>query len=411
MNVKWYRDNDLIEEQDYTVDDANYFCDTQVQAYNKIVITINNMTRANRFLKVFNIDDGITRTFYNDELENADIIEEITENNQAININEAQLIILPKTNTGVLFQRTLPFGIYRNGVLIGKYFVDTSTSNTDKTIYKLKLSDYISMLNGQTYLGGQYNNVTVATLIADILGDIPYELDQTLGARTITGYLGIMNKREALREVAFCTNAIVDTSRVEKIVIKPLPTTVSEIVGEDRIIDIESTQQNIITTYTLNTSILTSTTTSADDLFSGAISGTQMVVFDSPHYNLTISSGGTIVSSNINYAIISGNGNVTLKGKAYTEVVNSQSKDNPYAVSSDLEKVETFETSLTCNEIDILDELEFIEFKIKSTFMMEDIKVGDLITLNGKECRVMTLEYTLEQTNIYAVAELEAYYE
>lgn len=410
MNVKWYRDTTLIEDQDYTVDDANYFCDTQVQAYNKIVITIGNMTRANRFLKVFNIDDGITRTFYNDELVNADIIEEITENNQAININEAQLTILPNTTTGVLFQRTLPISIYRNGELVGKFFVDTSTSNTDKSMYKLKLSDYISMLNGQTYLGGLYNNVTVASLVADILGDIPYELDSTLGAYTISGYLGIMNKREALREVAFSTNAIVDTSRVEKLVIKPLPSLASSIVGEDRIINVESTQQNIVTKYTLNTTVLTNTTTSADDLFSGTISGTQMIAFDSPHYNLTIS-GGTIITSNINYAIISGTGAVTLKGKAYTEVVNSQSKDNPYAVSSDLEKVETFETTLTCNEINILDVLEFIEFKIKSTFKMEDIKVGDLISLNGKECRVMTLEYTLEQTNIYVVAELEAYYE
>lgn len=42
---------------------------------------------------------------------------------------------------------------------------------------------------------------------------------------------------------------------------------------------------------------------------------------------------------------------------------------------------------------------------------MEDVKVGDLISLNDKECRVMTLEYTLDQTNIYAKAELEAYYE
>ena len=64
MNVKWYRDTTLLEDQAYTVDDANYFCDTQVQAYNKIVITIGNMTKPNRLLKVFNIDDGITRTFF-----------------------------------------------------------------------------------------------------------------------------------------------------------------------------------------------------------------------------------------------------------------------------------------------------------------------------------------------------------
>jgi len=410
MNVKWYRDTTLIEEQNYTVDSSNYFCDTQVQAYNKIVITINNMTKANRFLKIFNIDDGIVRTFYNDELENADLIEEITQNNQALNINEANITILPKVTTGVLFQRTLPFSLYRNGELVGKFFVDTSTANADKSLYKLKISDYISMLDGQTYLGGKYSSVTVADLVADILGDIPYSLDASLGSKTITGYLGIMSKREALREVAFCINAVVDTSREEKITIKPMPSTVSAIVGEDKIISIQSTQQNIITKYEVNTTLLTNTTEAADDLFSGTISGTQMILFDSPHYNLTIS-GGTITASNINYAIITGSGSVTLKGKAYVEVVDSQSKSNPYAVSSDLEKVETYEKTLTCNEINILDALSFVEFKIKSTFEMGDVKVGDLITLNDKDCRVMSLDYTLAQTNIYAQAELEAYYE
>ena len=410
MNVKWYRDTTLIEEQDYTVDSAEYFCDTQVQAYNKIVITINNMTRANRFLKIFNIDDGIVRTFYNDELENIDLIEEITQNNQALNINEAELRILPKVNTGVLFQRTLPFSIYRNGELVGKFFVDTSTANSNKSLYKLKISDYISMLDGQTYLGGKYSNVTVANLVADILGDIPYDLDASLSSKTITGYLGIMSKREALREVAFSINAVIDTSRSEKIIIKPMPSAVSAEVGEDKILSFESTQQNIITEYEVNTTILTNTTEAADDIFSGTISGTQMIVFDSPRYSLSIT-GGSITASNINYAIITGNGAVTLKGKAYVEVVNSQSKTNPYAVSSDLQKVETYETTLICNEIDVLNLLSFVEFKIKSTFMMEDIQVGDLIELNEKECRVMSLEYSLEQTNIYATAELEAYYE
>ena len=42
---------------------------------------------------------------------------------------------------------------------------------------------------------------------------------------------------------------------------------------------------------------------------------------------------------------------------------------------------------------------------------MGTVKVGDLISLNGQTCRVMQLSYDLKQTNIYANAELEAYYE
>ena len=411
MNVKWYRDTTLLEDQTYTVDSANYFCDTQVQAFNKVVITIRNMTKANRFLKIFNIADGITRQFYNDELENVEIIEQITDNNEALNINEASLQILPANNTGVLFQRTLPFSIYRNDVLYGQFFVNSSTSNTDKTLYKLKVSDYIKTLEGQTYLGGLYNGVTASTIIAEILDDIPYTLDAGLGAKTITGYLPILTKREALRQVAFCINAIVDTSRADNIVIKPTPSTVSATLGKDKIINIDTTQENIVTKITLETTILSTKNASADTILSEKINGTTSIIFDNPMFDLSIT-GGTIVTSNLNYAIISGTGStVTLTGKEYVQATKQESKDNPYTVTTDIAKVETYQTTLVCDGESIIDNLNFVEYKIKSTFKMGDIKVGDLISLNGQTCRVMTLSYDIAQTNIYCNAELEAYYE
>lgn len=414
MNVKWYRGNNtVIEDQTYTVDSASYFCDTQVQAYNKIKITINNMTKADRYLKIFNIADGITRQFYNEELENVEIIEQITNNNQALNINESQLVILPANDTGVLFQRTLPFSIYRNSVLFGKYYIDTSTSNTDKTLYKLKVCDYINTLESQPYLGGIYNQITMSSLIADIMGDIPYTLDATAGAYTISGYLPILNKREALREVAFCTNTFVDTSRSDTLQIKPLPTSSNRTVTPAEILNIETTQKNITTKIELSTTTLvTKKNTQADDIYEGKINGkTITVTFDNPMFNLSIT-GGTIVSSNCNYAIITGTATTTtLTGKQYQMAEATQSKTNSYAVATDIEKIESYETTLTCDDINIMDALSFVEFSIKSKFKMDTTKVGDLISLNGETCRVLSLDYKLDQTEIYADAELEAYYE
>lgn len=382
-----------------------------MQAYNKVVITIGNMTRANRFLKIFNIADGITRQFYNDELENVEIIEQITDNNQALNINEASLRILPKLTTGVLFQRTLPFSIYRNNELYGKFYIDKSIANTDQTLYDITVSDYIKILEAQTYLGGLYNNITVANLIADILGDIPYTLDATLGTYTISGYLPILTKREALRQVAFITNAYIDTSRADTIKINPLPTTISATKTTADIINIETTQENITTKIELNTQQLTTKNAETDEIFNGALSGNKMIVFDAPKFNLSIT-GGTIVSSNINYAIISGTGaNVVLSGKTYEQYVSVASKTNAYTVSTDIEKIDSYDTTLICNDVATIDALNFIEFKIKSIFKMGTVKVGDLISLNGRTCRVMQLSYDLKQTNIYANAELEVYYE
>lgn len=412
MTVAWYRGSTLITSETYNVDSASYFCDTQVSAYNKVVITIGNMTKPNRFLKIFNIADGITRQFYNEELENVEIIEQITNNVEALNINEASLKILPENTTGVLFQRTLPFSIYRNEVLLGQFFINTSTSNTDKTLYNIKVNDYINVLEGQTYLGGLYTNKTVSSLIAEILGSIPYTLDSTLGAKTVSGYLPILNKREALRQVAFCINALVDTSRSDNIIIKPLPTTVTRTIPKSEIISIETTEENITTKIELSTtSLVTKKRQEADDLFEGKLNGgTTSIIFDSPKFDLSITNG-TINSSNLNYAIITGTGTTTtLSGKEYQVASSTSSKTNPYVVTTDVEKLQSYESTLTC-DTPIINNLNFIQYKIKSVFMMRDTKVGDLVNLNGQKCRVMSLSYDAGQTTIYCQAELEAYYE
>lgn len=412
MNVKWYRGTTLITSVDYTVDSARYFCDTPVQAYNKVVITINNMSKPHRMLKIFNISDGLTRQFYNDELVNVEIIEQITTNNQALNINESKLKILPANTTGVLFQRTLPFSIYRNSDLYGKFYIDTSTSNTYKTIYDIKVSDEIRTLENQEFMGGIYNNVTMASLIASIMGDIPYTLDSTAGAYTVSGYLPILNRREALRQVVFATGTFVDTSRSDRIVIKPLPTTVSRTLTDAEVLSINTTQTNITTRLELNTITLVSKkNTATDDIYEGRINGkTTTIRFDNPMFDLTIT-GGTIVSSNCNYATITGTASTTtLQGKEYQMSGFTQTKVNEYAVTTDVEKLESYETTLTCSNINIMDYLLFEEFKIKSKFLMGSTKVGDLVSLDGKACRVLCLDYDLKQTQIYADAELEAYY-
>ena len=410
MTVTWYRGDTQLEQQTYNVDSAMYFCDAQVSAYNKIVISISNMIRPNRYLKIFNIYDGVTRNFYNEEIENLSIIEQIDSNNTALAINEGVTDILPANTTGVQFQRTLPFMIYRNEVLYGKFFINTSTANTDKTIYKIKVNDWISILEGQTYLGGTYSSTSISTILSELMGDVPYTLDASLSSKTITGYLPVLNKREALRQIAFAINAMIDTSRSEAVDIKPMPSTVSQSLGASDIVSIESTQQNITTKYVLNVKTLTTTSESADVIFQDTISGTTTVLFSQPMYDLSIT-GGSIVSSNINYAIISGSGAVTLSGKSYEPVDNQFEKANSFAIATDIEKEQIFNTTIVSDIQTMLNNLHFVDYKIKSKFKMGTVRVGDMISLNGTTCRVTRLSYDITQTNIYCQAEMEAYYE
>ena len=407
MNVKWYRDDVLLSEKNYIVDSALYFCNNKVTAYNKIVITIVSTNNPYRYLKIFNITDGIIRNFYQDELENVDIIEETSTKNETLSINNTSISIINKNDIGILFQRTLPFKVYRDNTLYGCFFIDISSSNAKKTFYTISANDYIGLLEYQMHLGGMYSNIAVSNLIADILGDIPYELDSELGDKTLTGYLPIQTKREALRQVIFSVGGMIDTSRNESIIIKPLPTVISSELNKDKIIDIKTTELAITTSIELNTHKY-KVNSEETELFNDSLNGTLYLTFGEPIHDLTIT-GGTILTSGTNYATIQGNGIVILTGKGYDDIVETISKSNPAVATTDLQKVETHETTLNCNSIELLNSLKFVKSNIDVTFNMTAEKVGDLVSVNGITCRIISLNYDAKQTNIYASSKMEVY--
>ncbi|MBQ8298668.1 MAG: hypothetical protein IJX99_02190 [Clostridia bacterium] len=407
MNVKWYRDNELLSEKDYVVDNAIYFCNNQVIAFNKVVVTITSINNAYRFLKIFNISDGIIRTFFQDELENVDILEEISTKNETLSINNTSVNIINKNDIGILFQRTLPFKVYRDDTLYGCFFIDTSSSNTKKTFYTISANDYIGLLEYQMHLGGMYFNITVSDLITDILGDIPYELDESIKNKTITGYLPIQTKREALRQVVFSIGGMVDSSRSEKLIIKPLSNEIDSYLGNDRIVNVKTTELAITTVIELNTHKY-KINSEETELFNDTLSGTTYLTFSSPMHDLKIT-GGTILNSGTNYATIQANGSVILTGQGYDDVVETIKKTNSATSTTDLEKVETHETTLNCNSNELLDSLKFVKSNVDITFRMITEKVGDLIDINGTVCRIKSLSFSAEQKNIYASSKMEVY--
>lgn len=408
MNVKWYRNETLLSEEDYIVDSANYFCNNEVVAFNKVVITITSTNNPYRFLKIFNISDGIIRRFYQDELENVDIIEEVSPKNESLSINNVSVSLINKNDIGILFQRTLPFKVYRDDTLYGCFFIDTSSSNTNKTFYTISANDYIGLLEYQTHLGGIYSNIEVSNLIADILGNIPYELDENIGSKLLTGYLPIQTKREALRQVIFAVNGMIDTSRSEKIVIKSLPNEITAFIENDKIVSVKTTELAITTAIELNTHKY-KVNSEETELFNDTLNGTTYLTFSNPMHDLKIT-GGTILLSGTNYATIQGNGTVVLTGKGYDDVVETISKNNQNTATTDLQKIESHETTLNWNPTELLASLKFVKANMDVNFNMTAEKVGDLVNINGTTCRIKTLSYDAKQKNIFAIAKMEVYY-
>ena len=405
VNIKWYRDTELLVSKDFTPNASKYFFHQDVVAYNKIVITFRKTNIGFRYLRIFFIEDGIVREFYKDELKNLKIIEEVSSNTENLSMNTLDIELNSKSDVGVLFQKTLPMKLYRDNALVGAFFIDRAEKENIAT-YKIEAVDYIGLIENEKFLGGMYTNELVSNIVANILGTIPYQLDNTIGKRTITGFIDIQSKREALQKVIFSAGGIVDCSRNECIAIKPLDNTIKSVLGKDKIVSIKEEIESITTSIELVQHRYTAQSEESE-IFNDTITGETLITLGAPYHSLRIS-GGTLLTVGTNYAVISGSGTVILYGKGYEDNTVITSKNNPLTVSTDVRKVKTYDTTLICNEINLLDKLNFVAKILKIKFKMSNNEmVGDMINVLGENARILCLEYSINTPSIYALAELE----
>ena len=59
VNIKWYQGGTLKEDKDFSPNASTYFCQAQVESYNKVVITINSTNLPGRRAKLEHIVFGI----------------------------------------------------------------------------------------------------------------------------------------------------------------------------------------------------------------------------------------------------------------------------------------------------------------------------------------------------------------
>lgn len=232
VNVKWYRDSTLLSDEDYTVNNAVYFCENTVERFNKVVITFQKTNNPYRYLKIEDIIWGTGRTFDENVLREVNLLEDVSLTSEEIRINTLDFTLSNKQDVAFTFQKTQPLKFTRNNELLGVFFIDSAVRKS-KTIWELKTVDYIGVLDKIPFDGGTYSNVTVSTLISTILGNrIPYNLNSSLANITLSGTLEKCSKREALLQVAFAICAIVDCSRSESINIYPASSTVVSNIEE-----------------------------------------------------------------------------------------------------------------------------------------------------------------------------------
>ena len=338
LNVKWYRDDALLADEDFTPDAWAFQCIHEVKLFNRIVVTFRAMSKPCRYLKLQGVAFGITREFGPKELRNVGLYQAASPISEELEINTMDFTLSSKDSVPYMFQRKQPLEAYHGGALQGVFYISSSKRVGEK-IYEIQSSDMVGLLDESNHKGGVYNNVAFSALLAEILAGYEYELDPSLADVRLSGWLPIATRRENLAQAAFAAGAVVDTSGSKRMRIFPAHTEISASFGGDRVYEGGSIDTSALVTAVEITEHKYAAGTDQQELFSDALNGTAEITFSEPMHSLRIT-GGTIGESGANYAVIAGTGGtVVLTGLKYNHTTRTIAVVNPNVSSADIANI------------------------------------------------------------------------
>ena len=339
LNIKWYRDNQLIDEEDFTPDNSVYFCEKKVSNFDKVKISFYKMNMPDNRLKIRGIEFGYGTMFLGGELQNVYITQEMNPITSELGINTTDFILVSKSKREYTFQERQPIKTYFNGQLKSSTFVKSSKRNA-KNVWEVQSEDYIGLMDDVTFYGGMYNGeVNAYELLVEIFNTakIPYTINEDLKDKLIYGYLPIATCRDALMQVAFAVQNVVDTSEREDVIVYKLQSDVKQKIPLERI----SQGQNFTTSSDVSRVELTVHTYAEAALeeivlYDASKSGTGkniFIKFSQPMHDIYIrplDGNNKIIESHVNYAIINASSeDCILRGDYYHHTTEKIGKDNP----------------------------------------------------------------------------------
>lgn len=352
INIKWYQGGALLDEKDFTPDNAVYFCREYVSNFDKVVITFKSINMPYNRLKLRSIDYGYGTVFYGDELGNVKIIQEIDPISSQIAINTCDFTLNSKSDIVYSFQRRQPLGIYFEGKLKATTFVKNSKREAQRR-WKVESEDYIGLLDRIAFYGGIYKSVRAKGLIEEIhnLSGVPFEMSLEFNNSFVTGYIPFTTCREALMQIAFAIGAVVDTSNSENVKIYKLSDEITQTISKKRTkqgqnFDDEETVTGVEVTEHSYKAVSESTT--AYEAEEEGTGNDILVKFAEPLHDLSITNG-TITSSGANYAVINANTGCVLSGQKYEHLTSAKRKNNPNVLANDVERILAIENATLVN--------------------------------------------------------------
>lgn len=331
VNIKWYREGDLLSEKDFKPTGYLYFCYNNVDYYDQVVVTFQKTSKPFRNVYLTRIDYGLQRIFRDDEIKEIECYQEINAISEEVSINVLNFTVRSKTDIMFNFQKRQQMRLYFDEAILGVFYLQ-SGSRRSITDYRMETQDAMGVLDGNQFFGGLYNGIKAKDLIDQIMvgEEFDYYLDDFLQDMPIYGYLPVCTKREAMAQIAFALGAIIDTSYSLRLYIYPKQ---EELTGEFRKSDIFAGTVNVdhgeIVTGVRVLAHSYEPLQEQAELYKAELTGEALVTFSEPYHTLEVT-GGNISRCGDNYAYLIGTGEeVILKGKKYDHRTVTVQKENP----------------------------------------------------------------------------------
>lgn len=378
LTIKWYRNNELINQANFEPTSAFYFCKNYVENFDKVEIIFNSMNMPYNRLKLRAIDYGHGTVFYGEELLKVIIKQSLNPLSTQIEINTCDFTLASQTDE-YSFQNKQPLSISFNDNLIATTFV-SSSKRTARKIWEVQSEDYIGIMDGVNFYGGMYTNQNAYALMKDIFdtAKVPYEIDDSLQNVSVSGHIKYTSCRDALMQVAFATKTVVDTTKSAVVKVYKLSNTVKQSIPLDRI----KTDQTLTKGATVTEVHLTSHTyqpnnevekpmwpydSQGEPMINAEIGKEYFITFSEPLHDLALT-GATMIDSGVNFAKFTATSVwVELTGKKYNHTTKEVIKRNPTVLATELDNIVKIENATLVSDNNIDDLLNFCYNEIIKT--------------------------------------------
>lgn len=267
IGVSWYQGGAVKDSGVFYPTSAQYALENTVEAFDKIVISINKTHLPRRRAKLEYIGIGIIREFDGAELTGASFIHEIDLISSVVPVNVMDASFHSSTDTDYIFQKKQPVEAYAGENLIGVYYIEGG-ERTGARDYNISCQDAIGTLDLDTYAGGVwFADTPLPDIVSAVVnGAFVLDISSDLTNVKLRGAIPQCTKREALQHIAFAAGACIDTSGTAKIkLFKPQTGTGAEIPASETYIGGTVATSDIVTAVSLTAYRIANTTPGADD--------------------------------------------------------------------------------------------------------------------------------------------------